>query len=118
MVGQIMSRPFTPEGQEALRAKGIVFHRDPAGLRCAGQEYFRLVRGQWHFTAYGRLRPWDHCAGVVIHGEAGGFSAYLDNRAAYHVARGDHALMMAPSIEAWDALRADWQRYLKTGIAL
>lgn len=113
MRGQIMSRPFTPEGQAVLRARGVVFHRDPQGLRCAGQEYLRLVNGAWHFTAYGRLRPWDHSAGVVIHTEAGGFSGYLDNRTHYHVGRGDHALMMAPSPESWDAVRADLKQYFK-----
>ena len=72
-----------------MRARGVVFHRDPEGLRCAGQEYLRLLRGQWYFTAYARLRPWDHSAGVVIHGEAGGFSGYLKDRSPYHVARGE-----------------------------
>ena len=118
MCGQLMSRPFSSAGQAALRARGIVFHRDPEGLRCAGQEYFRLVYGQWHFNAYSRLRPWDHSAGLLIHAEAGGFSGYLADRTPYHVARDEDLLLAAPSPESWDALRDYLRHYFKEGAKL
>jgi fructose-1,6-bisphosphatase/inositol monophosphatase family enzyme len=118
MRGQLMARPFSAEGQAALRARGIVFHRDPEGLRCAGQEHLRLVKGEWHFNAYARMRPWDHCAGVVIHGEAGGFSGYLKDRASYHVSREEDLFMLAPSPESWEALREDLQHHFKAEASL
>lgn len=118
MRGQILSRPFSTQGQVALRANGVVFHRDPEGLRCAGQEYFRLVRAEWHFTAYGRLKPWDHAPGLLIHAEAGGFSGYVSDRTPYHVARGEGPVMTAPSADSWDALRDYLRRYVKEGAAL
>jgi fructose-1,6-bisphosphatase/inositol monophosphatase family enzyme len=51
------------------------FHGDPGDLRCAGREYTELARGLRHFANYHSLMPWDHAPGVLIHREAGGFSA-------------------------------------------
>lgn len=118
MRGQILRRLFTHAGRAALRAHGLNFHQDRDALRCAGQEYLRLVRGEWHVTAYGRLRPWDHAAGLLIHSEAGGFSAYLSDRAPYHAARGEGPVMAAPSPESWDALLVYLRRYFKEGVDL
>ncbi|HTI88748.1 MAG TPA: inositol monophosphatase family protein [Alphaproteobacteria bacterium] len=116
MRGQIPPRLFSHEGQYELRKRGIVFHHDPEALRCAGQEYLRLVTGAWHFTGYGRLRPWDHAAGILVHQEAGGFSAYLADRTPYHVRRGEGPVMTAPSAECWDALLAYLRGFFKKGV--
>jgi fructose-1,6-bisphosphatase/inositol monophosphatase family enzyme len=118
MHGQLLPRLFTHVGRAHLRAQGIGFHHDRDSLRCAGQEYLRLVRGEWHVTAYGRLRPWDHAAGLLIHTEAGGFSGYLSDRAPYHVGRGEGPVMAAPSPAAWEAFLVYMRRYFKEGIAL
>jgi fructose-1,6-bisphosphatase/inositol monophosphatase family enzyme len=118
MRGQVLRRLFTHDGRVALRANGIAFHQDRDALRCAGQEYLRLVRGEWHVTAYGRLRPWDHAAGLLIHAEAGGFSGYLSDRAPYHVMRGEGPIMAAPSPESWDAALNYLRRYFKEGTEL
>lgn len=51
---------------------------------CAGRDYMDLVIGGLHFARYsGRLKPWDHAAGVLIHGEAGGFAALTGDRSPY-----------------------------------
>jgi fructose-1,6-bisphosphatase/inositol monophosphatase family enzyme len=118
MRGQILSRLFSHEGQYALRKQGVVFHHDSEALRCAGQEYLRLLTGAWHFTGYGRLRPWDHAAGILVHREAGGFSAYLSDRTPYHVGRGEGPVMMAPSAECWDALLRYLRGFFKEGVTL
>ena len=40
--------------------------------RCTGREYMDMARGHLDFARYGRrLKPWDHAAGVLLHGEAG-----------------------------------------------
>jgi fructose-1,6-bisphosphatase/inositol monophosphatase family enzyme len=118
MRGQILPRLFSHEGQYDLRKQGIVFHHDAEALRCAGQEYLRLLNGAWHFTGYGRLRPWDHAAGMLVHREAGGFSAYLSDRTPYHVGRQEGPVMTAPSAECWDALLAYLRRFFKEGVNL
>ena len=75
---------------------------------CVGAEYADLARGKLDFAHYtGNLKPWDHAAGVLIHKEAGGFSAYADTIASYvpaapHTGR---AIIMAPQKEAWYQLR-------------
>jgi fructose-1,6-bisphosphatase/inositol monophosphatase family enzyme len=44
--------------------------------RCTGQEYLAMAQGRLDFVRYGhRLKPWDHAAGILIHAEAGGYSA-------------------------------------------
>lgn len=40
----------------------------------AGYEYLELLSGNTDFTAYSRLKPWDHAAGVMMVREAGGVS--------------------------------------------
>lgn len=75
-----------------------------ASLRCAGHEYLRLSEGRMHFALYTRLMPWDHAAGVLIHTEAGGYSAYLDG-GRYAPARLDAGgLLLAPDPGSWQAL--------------
>jgi fructose-1,6-bisphosphatase/inositol monophosphatase family enzyme len=44
-------------------------------LGSVGCEYLELARGGIDFAQYMRLKPWDHAAGVLIHGEAGGWAA-------------------------------------------
>ncbi|HEY2110741.1 MAG TPA: inositol monophosphatase family protein, partial [Dongiaceae bacterium] len=73
-------------------------------LRCAAAEYVRLADGGMHFALFSKLMPWDHAAGVLLHGEAGGYSAYLD-RGRYQPARLDApALMLAPDEASWHQL--------------
>lgn len=72
-------------------------------LRCAGQEYLALVRGQSHFSLYHRLLPWDHAAGQLIHAEAGGYSARLDG-STYLPTTIDGGLLLAPDRAAWETV--------------
>lgn len=43
--------------------------------RCAGHEYRLLASGGTHFSLYSKLMPWDHLAGCLLVGEAGGHVA-------------------------------------------
>jgi fructose-1,6-bisphosphatase/inositol monophosphatase family enzyme len=74
-------------------------------VRSAAHEYLRLARGEMHFMLSTKLMPWDHAAGVLIHREAGGHSAYLEG-GDYTAARiGETGLLMAPDRDSWEALR-------------
>lgn len=76
---------------------------------CAGQEYMDLAQGRLHYLRYGgRLKPWDHAAGTLIHREAGGFSALMATGAPYGVGAGivEGFLLHAPDRANWDALHA------------
>jgi fructose-1,6-bisphosphatase/inositol monophosphatase family enzyme len=73
-------------------------------LRSAAHEYLRLARGEIHYALFTKLMPWDHAAGVLIHREAGGHSAYLDGtpyRPSQITAKG---LLLAPDPGIWRRL--------------
>ena len=70
-------------------------------LRSTAIEYLWLATARGHFSFYrARTKPWDHAAGVLIHGEAGGCSARL-NRQAYRPSEMQGGLLMAPDRESW-----------------
>ena len=75
--------------------------------RCVGLEYLDLARGRLDFARYGgKLMPWDHAAGVLMHREAGGHSRFQPSGRDYALQRegDDNALLLAPDRTAWDTL--------------
>ena len=78
-------------------------------VTCAGQEYFDLVEGRADFAAFGRVLPWDHAAGVLIHREAGGISGFLADANAtpvpYTPRRQAGLFLLAPTDVAWREIR-------------
>lgn len=87
-------------------------------MRAGAHEYPRLVMGetsytknkpQLHFRASAFYStPWDDAAGVLIHQEAGGYSAFWDG-SAYRPSVMHQGLALAPDKDSWEALR-DWCR--------
>jgi len=73
-------------------------------------EYLDLARGKLaYMRCVGRLKPWDHAAGVLIHAEAGGYSELADGEGAYRPAplrTRDGTLILAPDRAAWESLSA------------
>ena len=65
-----------------------------------------IVSGGAHYSAYRSkiIKPWDHAAGVMLHAEAGGYTAYIDG-GAYVPMIGANHLISAPNKEAWAYLR-------------
>jgi 3-hydroxyisobutyrate dehydrogenase len=82
----------------------------PAARRygSAGREYMDLARGALDFASYARLKPWDHAAGVLIHREAGGFSALRSDGSPYRPAPCivEDTLLLAPDEGSWRRLHA------------
>ena len=73
---------------------------------CAGMEYFDLARGVLDFVEFYSLKPWDHAAGVLIHAEAGGYSAETDEGAPYIPQAQYHArLLMAADRGNWEQVK-------------
>ena len=72
--------------------------------RCAAHQYRAVASGHYDFALYGKMTPWDHAAGVLIHKEAGGYAAFLDGRP-YTVQQRTGGLLCAPDEESWHALR-------------
>lgn len=71
-----------------------------------GREYMDLATGTLDFASYARLKPWDHAAGVLIHREAGGFSALRSHGAPYRPAPFivEDTLLLAPDAASWRRL--------------
>ncbi len=67
---------------------------------CAGHEYVLIMSGERSFSAYTKLKPWDHAAGSFLVVEAGGHSALLDE-GRYDVANPSGNLLTAQSEAAW-----------------
>ncbi len=73
--------------------------------RCAAHEYRLLAAGHCHYLLYGKLMPWDHAAGWLLHREAGGYSARFDG-SPYTVNTLNGGLICTPDRESWLALQA------------
>jgi fructose-1,6-bisphosphatase/inositol monophosphatase family enzyme len=74
-------------------------------------EYLDLARGILHFARYaGRIKPWDHAAGILIHDEAGGHNQLSGEVAGnYDATAGiieNSSLLLAPNLHAWGKLQA------------
>lgn len=71
-----------------------------------GREYIDLGTGKLDFAAYARLKPWDHAAGVLIHQEAGGFSALRSDGSPYRPQPFivEDTLLLAPDEATWRQL--------------
>lgn len=71
----------------------------------AAHDYLDLVTGKLHFAHFKKLMPWDHAAGVLIHAEAGGFGAMLDDGAPYvPVLHAEGQVLLAPGEKSWREL--------------
>ena len=73
--------------------------------RCAAHQYRMLAAGSCDYAVYHRLLPWDHAAGVLLHREAGGYSARLDG-SDYKPGETNGGLICAPDQTSWSALRS------------
>ncbi|MCW9033914.1 MAG: inositol monophosphatase [Rhodospirillales bacterium] len=72
---------------------------------CVAHEYIDLAKGTLHFSLYGRLKPWDHAAGILLHKEAGGFSGLCKGKKPYQAFEIEgERLLIAPSEKSWERL--------------
>ena len=78
--------------------------RPVKSLRCAAAEYVRIASGKMHFLLFSKLMPWDHAAGVLLHGEAGGYNGYVDGGHYLPTRLKAPALMLTPDEESWNGL--------------
>src|SRR5690606_6335287 len=62
--------------------------------RCAGIDYLMLAGGSAEYGVHANLKPWDHAAGVLMHQEAGGYSAVLVDGQPYRPVRRDGGLIL------------------------
>ena len=82
----------------------------PVWWGSAAYGYMLLITGCVHYSAYrtGLIKPWDHAAGVLLHAEAGGYSAFADGEA-YTPFMNRRHLISAPDRDSWEYLRQNMQ---------
>lgn len=92
---------FTPEQCTAIEtaAQGVLDLR--SGLRCAAAQYAALVDGTYDIARFERIYPWDHAAGSLFLGEAGGRVARPDGRP-YRLTDTGAGLLAAASDASWE----------------
>lgn len=71
-----------------------------AGLRCAGEEYPAIARGDEDFAIFWRGLPWDHAPGILFLEEAGGRAAGFDGRP-YRPAGHGEGILAARTPDLW-----------------
>ena len=72
---------------------------------CAGFDYTQLAKAEYEFCFYWKKMPWDHAPGLLIHKEAGGYSACLDGRP--YIPRDlTGGLLVTPDRDSWEAFHA------------
>jgi fructose-1,6-bisphosphatase/inositol monophosphatase family enzyme len=94
-----------PEPERSRLAANLAKVKAAFSYRCAAYEYRLLAEGSCHFAVFSKLMPWDHAAGVLLHEEAGGYSARFDGLP-YRPADYDGGMISAPDRATWTALRA------------
>lgn len=77
-------------------------------IDCAGTVYLDLADGIAHVAVFNALKPWDHAAGVLLHQEAGGWTALFDERE-YSPLIHKGPMLAAPNRSSWNAIAAMFQ---------
>ncbi len=87
-------------------------------MMCACHEYARITANEphfsrpdcsWHFRSIlMHCTPWDDAAGILIHQEAGGYTAHWNNEP-FRPSDFDRGFLSAPDETSWHAIR-DWIR--------
>ncbi len=95
----LMSEPM-----RSTTAANLARVRAAFAYRCAAYEYRLVAAGLVHFSLHNKLMPWDHAAGVLIHAEAGGYSATFDGQP-YAPTRHEGGIISAPDQASWRLIR-------------
>ncbi len=103
MTGMVSLKYFEEPHRSRIPGRFSRF-ADVSSLRCCGQEYRLAASGTVHLLMYGRLHPWDHAPGSLIHAEAGGHVRLLDG-APYRAGVAATGLLCAPDAASWLAVR-------------
>lgn len=73
-------------------------------LRCSAHEYRMMSEGSAQFNLASNTKQWDHCAGTLIHQEAGGCTKLLTGEP-YSVRTQTGQLLSCNNEENWNILR-------------
>ncbi len=95
-----LAQPLRARVHQGLESVAAVM-----SYRCAAAEYRLVAGGHCQFVLFGRLYPWDHAPGWLLHREAGGYSRRFDG-SEYDVTDIGGGLICAPDAASWRGLHA------------
>lgn len=95
-----------PEPQRTRTVASLAKTKAVFNYRCAAYEYRLIAEGLVHFSLHYKLMPWDHAAGVLIHAEAGGYSALLDG-SPYSATRQEGGIISAPDRATYELVKRE-----------
>lgn len=75
-------------------------------FNCSAYEYWMLACGKIDFLAHQKTNPWDHLAGLLIHREAGGYSAQFDGRP-HRPGEMTGGIIAAADRDSWETIRQE-----------
>lgn len=99
MVGTISINDI--DGQDRKRIAGNLAKPKMAfAYNCSAYEYWLAATGKVDFIGHFKMMPWDHLAGVLIHQEAGGYTARHDGTP-YRPGQTSGGILSAPNEDVW-----------------
>jgi fructose-1,6-bisphosphatase/inositol monophosphatase family enzyme len=104
MTGHISWR-YLPEGERSAVCANLPRLAGAWDFRCAAHQYRMVAAGSTHVLMFNRLLPWDHAPGWLLHREAGGYAARLDETP-YLPIHNAGGIICAPDKASWHAVRA------------
>jgi fructose-1,6-bisphosphatase/inositol monophosphatase family enzyme len=100
-----------PPGETLSDLTAGLYNRDLTGLKgkfariirlgSAAHDYWALTDGRMQVLAFKRMKPWDHAAGILIHGEAGGYNCLLSGAPYAPALRDQVGILCAPTKKIW-----------------
>lgn len=99
----LISWTALPGDLRQIVAKNLPVFAASNSYRCAAHEYRLLCAGHANFLMHAKLMPWDHAAGLLMHREAGGYSARLDG-SPYSPRHVDGGILCAADQATWEAI--------------
>jgi len=101
--GRISGAAYGKAGSGERAAKALSRSEAIGEIRnqgCSGLEYLAVALGEADFSLHSRSLPWDHAAGMLVTGEAGGKACFLDG-APYDPRVFDRDVLAAASEKTW-----------------
>lgn len=102
---------FGNEKRDKLLMTFVDFERIMS-LRCSAHEYRMMAEGTVDFSLTSNGKLWDHCAGLLIHEEAGGYARKLTGEK-YSPLNSDGQLLIANNKDTWKLLERKFRFLLE-----
>jgi fructose-1,6-bisphosphatase/inositol monophosphatase family enzyme len=102
MIGTISVNPADKPERRRI-ATNLAKTKMTFAYNCSAYEYWMAATGKADFIGHFHGMPWDHLAGLLIHAEAGGYSARHDG-SPYLPGQTTGGILSAPNRDLWNEI--------------